>query len=93
MYLPIRHLPKTLKDLLRRILILRHADHEVDKLLERNVVAPAARLQELLVHFHLVIHETEAGERGGKLEFVQGIGEIAIEVAEDGFELLELDRS
>jgi len=91
-YLPIRHLAKALKDLLRRILILSNADHESDKLLKRHEIAPAARRPEPLVHLHLVVHEPEAGQRGGELEFVQGVGQVAVEVAEDGFEFLQLDR-
>ena len=91
-HLPIRHLPKTLKHLLRRILILRHTNHKANKLLEAHPLPPTTRLAEALMHLLLIVHQPETGQRGRKLQLVQRVADVAVEVAEDGFELLELDR-
>lgn len=43
------------------------------------------------MHLDLIVHEPKASQRGRELEFLQGVAEVAVEVAEDGFEFLELD--
>ena len=63
-HLPVSDLLETLEDLLSRVLVLGHADHEADELLERHVAASLADLDELLVHLVFVVDESQAGERG-----------------------------
>ena len=92
-YFPIGNLPETLKDLLGRVLILSHTDHESDELLESHVTSAACNVPERLFHLHLVIHQTQARERGAELKLVQRIGKIPVKMPEDGLKLFELDGS
>lgn len=92
MYLPIGHLPKALKDLLRRILIFRHADHESNELLKSHVALPSTDAHEILVHLLLVIHEAQTCQRSRKLQLVQRVAQVPVEMAKNGFKFLELNR-
>ena len=92
-YFPVGDLPETLKDLLGRILVLGHTDHEPNELLESHVPAPACNIPERLFHLLLVIHQPQTRERGAELKLVQRIGKISVKMPEHGLELFELDGS
>ena len=96
--LAVGDLAEGLEDLLRCVLVLGHVDHEADEGLEGDGVGPAAGgggggggARKMRVHLGVVVDEAEAGEGGGEFDFLQGVAEVAVEVAEDRFELLELD--
>lgn len=92
-YFPIGDLPETLKNLLGRVLIFGHTDHEPNELLESHMPTPACNVPERLFHLHLVIHQAQTRERGAELQLVQRIGKILVEMPEDGLKLFELDGS
>ncbi len=89
--LAVGDLAEALEDLLGRVLVLGHVHHEADELLEGDAVAPARGVEEVVVHLVLGEDEAERGERGAEFELGQAVGVVAVEVAEDGLELLELD--
>ena len=81
-YLAIGDFPKALEDLLRRILIFSHGDHESDKLLKCDMSPPARDVPERFFHLLFIVDEAETRQCGAEFEFLKGVGEIAIEVTE-----------
>lgn len=70
-YLSISHLSKALKDLLRCILIFRHADHESNKLLKGHIAFSGADIHKNLMHLLVVIHEAKTCKCSREFQFMQ----------------------
>ncbi|GJC90913.1 hypothetical protein ColLi_13751 [Colletotrichum liriopes] len=90
--LAVGYLAEGLEDLLGRVLVLGDVDHEADELLKGDVVTALGGVHKVVVHFVFGEDEAQRGEGGAELKLLERVGVVAVKVAEDGLELLELDR-
>ncbi len=91
-YLAISNFPEGLEHLFGGILIFRNADHEADELFERHISLGPTHLPKRLFHLHLIKHKTQTRQRGRKLQLLQRVTQVPIEMPENTLELLKLDR-